>query len=115
MDNEEKNLKKYGIDISLGKYIIEQNEEIANEFNIDLFDYINKYYTKQTLILNDLNYLKNYYYNYIINNPNKWVVISNIFNPNEEESVNLLFEIINLLKNDNYNFEKKFNKLKIIR
>lgn len=106
------NKDKYGLDEEIGKFINEENKERAEEFNKDIDEYLLNHSTAINIM--NRNQIISHYYKFIINNPNEWVVISNVLVPFENESVNLLFDIVKELIKDNYNFERKYNKLKII-
>ena len=102
---------KYGLDETVGKFIAEENKERAEEFNKDIDEYLLNNST--TINIMNIPQLINHYYNFIINHPNEWIVISNILTPFENESVNLLFEVVKKLTENDYNFERKYNTLKI--
>ena len=102
---------KYGLDTTLGEFIVEENKERAEDFNKDIDEYLLNHSTAINIM--NTTQLVTHYYNFIINHPNEWIVISNVLTPFENESINLLFEVVKKLTENNYNFERKYNTLKI--
>lgn len=104
--------KKYGIDENLSKYIAMENDINSKEFVEDLKKYIDDNGTLIEFNTSEENLIR-YYYNYILNHPDTWIVISSINSPTDENSINLLFKIIDKFKENSINFTRRHNKLKI--
>lgn len=99
-------------DSQINQILDEENRINAKEFNKDIEEYLDREgtivgfsTTRESLI--------NYYCKCLIKNPGAWMVISYINNPTPENSQDLLFDIINKLKESDYNFEKSYFKLRI--
>lgn len=99
-------------DSQINQILDEENKINAKEFNKDIEEYLDREgtivgfnTTRESLI--------NYYYTCLIKNPKTWMVISYINNPTPENSQELLFDIINKLKESDYNFERSYFKLRI--
>lgn len=105
---------KYGMDGKLAEVIVEENTKNAKELNKDIDNYLD-----ENGIINNFNTstinLIDHYYKFLIAHPNEWVVISSVNNPTEKNSNEILFKIIDKFKSKEINFEKSYNKIRIIK
>jgi hypothetical protein len=104
---------KYGIDKELMNAIALDNLEAGKEFQKDIDDYLSQRFSLYNFNPSEEN-LVNHYYNFLIDHPNQSVVISNVNHPTEDASMELTFKIIEKFKQENINFSRKYNTLKVI-
>ena len=111
-DNEM--IVKHELTKSYKEELMKGNKEASDEFIKDIEEYLTDNAQIKTILLNKKD-LINHYYNFIIKYPNEWIVISDLSNPFYKESNDLMFDIIAKFREENYNFERKYNKLRIIK
>ena len=104
---------KYGIDEELMNAIALDNLKASREFQKDLDEYLSQNNSIYNFNIPEES-LVDYYYNFLINHPNQSVVISAMHHPSEEASLELTFKIIEKFKQENINFSRKYNTLKVI-
>lgn len=105
-----------GSSIKEGDEYVKQIQKMKDEFNKDMDEYF-----EQNNIENDT---IEFYLSKLYNNPGVYLVISHPVHPTEEQSIDLLFKIIDRIEKDNMfriktgwptaEYERSYNKLKIV-
>lgn len=105
-----------GSSIKEGEKYVKQIQEIKDEFNKDMDEYFEKNNIENEII--------EFYLSKLYNNPGVYLVISHPVHPTEEQSIDLLFKIIDRIEKDNMfriktgwptaEYERSYNKLKVV-
>lgn len=105
-----------GSSIKEGEKYVKQIQEIKDEFNKDIDEYFEQNNIEDDTI--------EFYLSKLYNNPGVYLVISHPVHPTEEQSIDLLFKIIDRIEKDNMfriktgwptaEYERSYNKLKVI-
>ena len=106
-----------GSSIKEGEKYVKQIQEIKDEFNKDIDEYFEQNNIEENEIIE-------FYLSKLYNNPGVYLVISHPVHPTEEQSIDLLFKIIDRIEKDNMfriktgwptaEYERSYNKLKIV-
>lgn len=98
--------KTGNLDPEIGKEIVEDIKKFQEELDEDITDYLEKINLIEQESID-------FYIDKCINNLDTWIVISNHIHPTEEESLKLMFKIIDIIKILGYEVEKSYNKIKV--
>ena len=108
--------KTGNLDPEIGKEIVEDIKKLQEEFETDIItslDQINKLEKEAELKTKLEKEAIDFYIEKCINNLNTWIVVAHHVHPTEEESLNLMFKIMDTLKELGYKYERSYNKLKV--